>query len=213
MGGRRWKEEDENLLCEFYETHGASLCAEVLERTVSSIHCRAQILGLKSKYFELKTTENYVQELISKNIPYRPLEDYKGCFTPIKHSCPLGHEWSSSTPSNILRFEAGCTKCSKTGFNPDKPAKLYYVRIINSGKTYYKIGITNRANWKRRFSSDTNCDISVLHLEEFTNGEEARRKEKNILREYSSDITSDTVLLSGNTEIFDRDVLALDKGV
>lgn len=59
-----------------------------------------------------KTTDQYLEELSSKNITIVPLEDYINSTTKIIHSCVYGHEWTA-TPDSILQFH-GCPYCSGT---------------------------------------------------------------------------------------------------
>lgn len=57
-----------------------------------------------------KTHEQYVEELINKNIAIEPLERYVGCDANIKHKCKIcGYEWNPR-PSSIL-YGCGCPKC------------------------------------------------------------------------------------------------------
>lgn len=65
-----------------------------------------------------KTHEEYVQELESKNIVYRPLEPYNGSTKFIKHSCPAGHVWVGR-PDRVLA-KHGCNKCSTNTFKTHK---------------------------------------------------------------------------------------------
>lgn len=203
----RWTKEQDKLLQELYPDFGASYLSNKLAKSIPAIQQRAQKLKIKSNYNQIKTNDEYIDDLEAKGISYRPLEDYKGANTPIKHICANGHTWNTSSPSNILRFEAGCTECR----NLNGPTKLYYVKIIKDSKTYYKVGITNRKNWKRRFSNDLqDADFKLLYLEEFPNRLLARAKEAEILAKYKNYLTTDKPLVAGNTEVFDKDVLNVD---
>lgn len=57
-----------------------------------------------------KTHEEYLLELQTKDIVYRPLEPYNGSTKYILHSCPVGHTWSGR-PDRILARH-GCNKCA-----------------------------------------------------------------------------------------------------
>lgn len=203
----RWSPEQDEKLKELYPDFGASYVANALSKSIPAVQQRAQKLKIASNYNQIKTTDQYIDDLESRGISYRPYEDYKGANTPIKHICSEGHVWGTSSPSNILRFEAGCTECR--GLNGT--TKLYYIKILVDNKIYYKVGITNRPNWKRRFSRDLQkADIKLLYLEEFPDRKAAREKEKKILNLYADKVTKDKPLIAGNTEIFDEDVLNLD---
>jgi hypothetical protein len=65
-----------------------------------------------------KTHEEYLQELDSKDIIYRPLELYKGSNKFIEHSCPYGHTWYGR-PDRVLARH-GCNKCSINTFKTHK---------------------------------------------------------------------------------------------
>lgn len=203
----RWTAAQEQLLQKLYPDFGASYTANKIGKSIPAIQQKAQKLKIRSNYNQIKTTDDYIDDLEAKGITYRPFEDYKGAHTPIKHICSNGHVWNTSSPSNILRFEAGCTECK----NLNTPTKLYYVKIIKNGKIYYKLGITNKNNWKRRFATDLQtCDFKLLYLEEFPTRELARKKEKEILSKNREYLTKDKPLVAGNTEVFDKDILNFD---
>ena len=94
------------------------------------------------------------------------------------------------------------------GFNPNKPAILYYLSI-NNGQAY-KIGITNHSV-EVRYSSKDLAKIKVINVIEYSNGKDAYKSEQLILKEYSyAKYEGDPLLESGNTELFTHDVLLLD---
>ena len=102
----------------------------------------------------------------------------------------------------------GCPICGLTGFQESKPAILYYVSVDN-GKAY-KIGITNRTI-KQRFGADFD-KITVLGYASFLTGSDARERETQILREFSEHrYTEEPLLLTGNTELFTKDILQLTR--
>lgn len=110
-------------------------------------------------------------------------------------------------PNGHLRG-AGCPKCGKYGFDPFKPATLYYLSVDNG--TYYKIGITNRSV-KERFTLSDMRLINVIKTWDFVSGEDARTKETKILKRYKEfRYVGDDILSSGNSELFNVDVLGLD---
>ncbi len=93
------------------------------------------------------------------------------------------------------------------GFDPHKPAILYYLKHIESG--YYKSGITNLSIFKR-FGKKSK-EFVVLNIENFENGKDARDREKEILEEYTEHrIYFEEFKNNGATEFFSRDILGLD---
>lgn len=138
---------------------------------------------------------NYPEELVTKGVPYIPLEEYVNWETPILHLCLEGHTWKAR-PQNILKG-TGCPNCAKYGFKPDKPAILYYIKI----GIYYKIGITNRTI-EDRFRRDKDKSIEILKIIEFSNGYDARQLEKRIFEKHNPIIADGYLKSGGNTELF-----------
>jgi len=102
----------------------------------------------------------------------------------------------------------GCPYCAKTGYDCSKPGILYYLSIDKGFA--YKIGITNKTV-ETRFTAKELERILILRTWKFDNGQEAYDMEQKILKEfYNSRYTGDNLLLNGNTELFNRDVLNLD---
>lgn len=67
-----------------------------------------------------KTHEQYVQELIDKNIPIDPLEEYVNCKTNILHKCKIcGYMWDTK-PCTIL---AGCG-CPICGIDESRKIRM-----------------------------------------------------------------------------------------
>ena len=104
----------------------------------------------------------------------------------------------------------GCPSCSKTGFNVDAPAMLYYLKVNNHGQILYKIGITN-LDVNQRYPSKDLKKITILLEQMFENGKSALRMEQKILNKYKVfKYIGEPVLKRGNTELFTEDVLNLD---
>jgi len=143
-----------------------------------------------------KDTKSYQAQTL-----YQVLEPYINSVTPISHKCDKDHIWKAS-PNNILRGR-GCPSCSKSGFDPLLPAKLYYIKIGD----YYKLGITNRSI-RERFYGD-NKPIEILLERNFLIGKDAYIKEQELLAQYKDyRITVPGYLRSkGNTELFGVDLL------
>jgi hypothetical protein len=132
---------------------------------------------------------------------------YLGANRPTTFACDSGHEWQG-TPSNVMRG-SGCPRCAKYGFDVKRPAVAYYIRVTSAHGTLYKIGATNRAV-EARFQPTELKQIEVLMTWEFETGAQALDFERKILQKYAQyRWQGPPVLRIGNTELFDRDVMAL----
>jgi len=158
-----------------------------------------------------KTTDTYIEALLEKDINIAPAEKYINVKTHILHEClDCGHIWNA-TPNKIL-MGRGCPSCAEYGFNADKPAILYYIKIVSyHQEVYYKIGITNRTI-KDRFFRDRDKTIKILLQKEFELGTDARLEEQSILSKYKDKRVTvpDFLKSGGNTELFEIDILGLD---
>jgi len=206
-----WSAEEENILKEFYPTKGREYCAELLKREVKTITQKANRLGLRrDNQYGKWTHKEYDRALMEAEIEAYPIEEYKGYGIPILHSCLEGHTWSTR-PNTLLSYKTGCPQCSDSSFKIDKPAILYYIKICNKGKTYYKVGVTNRTV-QQRFPTSIKF-ITILKETKFKVGKDALEHEKLILSTYKDKrvTVSDLLVERGNTELFEEDVLKLDK--
>lgn len=138
------------------------------------------------------------------------LVEYKSAHTPVIIICPE-HGVTEQRARDHLKRRPLC--CAETGFDRNKPAILYYVRIKREGDSpLYKIGITNNS-LARRYSVTDLQKIECIETVEFDRGEDAYDLEQLYLRDFKSDAyAGEDILQSGNTEIFTRDILELDKG-
>lgn len=108
------------------------------------------------------------------------------------------------TPAHHLGG-TGCPQCATYGFNINKPAILYYLKI-NGGQAY-KIGITNRSV-NERFSIKDLKSIEVVFSINFQTGKDALYYEQQILKVFCDNrYTGINLLESGNTELFSTDIL------
>jgi len=99
-------------------------------------------------------------------------------------------------------------RSNKRGFDVSKPAILYYLSVL--GGSFYKIGITNRSVKKRFLKKDLD-NIKIVHEWYYENGLDAYNEETKIKKEFEyAKYKGDNVLIDGNTELFDRDILLLD---
>lgn len=130
---------------------------------------------------------------------------YLGSNKKVIITCPIHGDWEQ-TPSNHIRGN-GCPKCSKSGFNPNKPAILYYLKITtDTDKVFYKVGITNRTV-NERFSLTELKKIEIIKQRIYDNGQDALTKEREILQKYKEyKYHGPKILESGNTELFIRDI-------
>lgn len=118
-------------------------------------------------------------------------------------TCPV-HGDFIQLPYNHIRG-AGCNSCTRKGFDPGKPATLYYLKI-NNGEAY-KIGITNRTI-NERFSIQDLKKIEVIFTKHYDIGQKAREKETKILANCKKfKLQNSTLLESGNSELFKINII------
>lgn len=109
---------------------------------------------------------------------------------------------------NLLSEVCVHMKRGSRGFNKQRSATLYYLSIQNG--TAYKIGVTN-TTIQKRFSSQELSTIRILKETHYEHGDDAYATEQFILKEFSyAKYTGDKLLISGNTELFNSDILGLD---
>ncbi len=131
---------------------------------------------------------------------------YKNRTTDVTIICRLHGEFEQR-PSNHL-IGHGCNSCTEYGFIPTKPAVLYYLKI--EGGIAYKIGVTNHDVQTRFINKDLE-KIEIIKTWVFDVGMDAYKKEQEILKQFKyAKYKGDDLLTSGNTELFNRDVLLLD---
>ncbi len=109
---------------------------------------------------------------------------------------------------------SGCTNCAFTGFNTNKPALLYYLKVNTDNYPLYKIGVTNYTV-KKRFSNNDLDKITTLQTSIYPLGEDALREEKSILKKFKTYKYEGNKILDsgGNSELFTKDILALDENI
>ncbi|OOZ61597.1 zinc-ribbon domain-containing protein [Solemya velum gill symbiont] len=151
------------------------------------------------------------KETVNERIRERGLKlvgDYISANTKTVFKCQIKHEWKA-TPGSILAG-TGCPSCAEHGFNPDKPAILYYLKIETRNQRVYKIGITNRTV-EERFTGDMD-KITILNIEHYEVGADAHEKEQQLLKQCAEYryIGDDILSQGGNTELFTKDILGLD---
>ena len=191
---KRWTEEEINFLRKNYPLYGKIYCADKLNRTVNSIRMKAARLKLKSSLKGQHNTinnENYLKRLIDTE--YEALEPYQRSQIKIKHKHKkCGYIWKVS-PNNLEKL-VGCPNCSKKGISLRKTfLYIIYFPILD----IYKVGTT--VNWKKR-KYDFGYEPKLLDLKEFNSGPEARKAEKELLKNVNLYNTGE--LKNGNTETF-----------
>lgn len=131
--------------------------------------------------------------------------NYTKASDKVKIMCPQHGEFTQYGTSHLSG--CGCPSCAISGFDFSKPAILYYLEINNG--IAYKIGITNRTV-ELRFSPKELENVKVLKVWEYIIGKDAYEEEQRILKEFKANKYTGTPLLSsGNSELFNTDVLLL----
>lgn len=131
--------------------------------------------------------------------------EYLGTYSRVKILCPIHGPFYQSPSTH--KTGCGCHTCNRTGFDFSAKSTLYYLEVLD-GKAY-KIGITNRSV-KERFTKTDLSKIRVMATWEFTNGLRCYKVEQELLKTFKEHRWRGAKLLkSGNTELFNRDVLSL----
>lgn len=71
--------------------------------------------------------------------------------------CREGHSWTASVGGRSGTKRSGCPSCSKTGFDPNKDAWIYFAR--HSDFDLLQIGITNNPQTRIKFHQKFNWEI------------------------------------------------------
>lgn len=125
--------------------------------------------------------------------------------------CPENHKHELSYKA--FRRGVRCGQCRSNGFNISLVGSLYYVCFDHpaSSRLLYKIGITN-GTIRRRYAAEQ-TPYRILCEQRFRVGVDAFNLEQAILKKHrASRYVGPKLLEDGNTELFCRDVLGLDKG-
>lgn len=214
---KKWTKEEDKILLDNYLSMGVNYCVVLLKnRDAQSVRHRASyVLGLNTNIIHkprLLSHEEYENRLLMMEASVYPVEKYINSRTKILHSCIEGHIWSVA-PHQILTSNSGCPICSNKTIDFSNSVLLYYVKIEYKNKIYYKIGITSKASSLERLKEDVNSKIIVPLLEKrYNKGVTAYKVEQFILNKYSSYKANVHILNSrGNSELFDKDILNLDK--
>lgn len=96
----------------------------------------------------------------------------------VSWKCQEGHEWKAQVyarTTNGGRRPTGCPDCAEFGFNPNRPAILYFIKHEPLGA--FKVGIANETSV--RLSSLTGKGWVVISTDLFQFGHQARFVEKS----------------------------------
>ena len=168
-------------------------------------------VGKRCAYCAKKRIDHSTVEQKFAEVGYTLLSKYLNkSKQPLEFVCDKGHRhkirWTDFRRGGRCPY---CPNPNVGGFKPSKPAILYYIKFTKKGKSFYKIGITNHSV-EKRYASEP-LPYEVLLEKTFLIGSLAQSEESQILRKYARYLYKDTdVLMSGNTELFTKDVLNLD---
>jgi len=159
----------------------------------------------------MDTNESFVkkaQEVHGWRYDYSKIE-YKNSQTKITILCPEHGEFEQKPNSHLNG--RGCPDCAEFGFNPNKSAIVYYLRVVNpAGGNLYKIGVTN-TDVGNRFRAQDQPLITEIRTWKYNKGINALTHESAVLKLYGQfRYKGPPVLTNGNTELFVSDVLELD---
>jgi len=165
---------------------------------------------IKSSETQKGTIEEFIQKALKvHNNKYDYSKSiYQGVDKSIIIVCPIHGEFTQ-TPY-VHSKGHGCPHCTKHGFDRNKPAYLYYLKVItNSGKILYKIGITNRTV-NERFQLTDLDKIEIIKQKLYNKGQEALDWETKLKQLYKRfQYKGPNILSSGNTELFTEDIIAM----
>lgn len=171
---------------------------------------------LRKGYARLSNTDMFITKasLVHKNKYDYSLVDYTKARKKVIIICSKHGEFEQSSHHHLSGH--GCMKCSheltdiSKRMSSDKPHTLYYIKLTNGARSYYKIGVTSKTI-AVRFDAEKDWYIEVIESKLFEVGGDAFKAERDFLRKYSWYLTKDKPLhRKGNTEVFDLDVLNLD---
>ena len=97
----------------------------------------------------------------------------------------------------------------------NKPTMVYYIKVIANNEVAYKIGITTQ-NVYRRFKRDIKDGVHIIELahQMYQTGEQAYIVEQKLHHDHRQDArwkSKRHMLRSGNSELYSKDILGIDK--
>jgi len=151
------------------------------------------------------------KEIVNQRLKGRGIElvdDFTSVDSKTLFKCSEGHQWEA-TPNSVMKGH-GCPTCAKSGFDPSKPAILYYLKFDTDRGPLWKIGITNRT-LEERFREEK-TPFEMIKQWQYDDGSEALARETEILSTFKQHkYNGPAVLRDGNTELFENDILCLEK--
>ena len=167
----------------------------------------------KQKSKDNQHTKTNKQFISDSNIVHGNKYDYSkanyiNAHVKVTIICPEHGEFKQR-PSHHLHG-TGCSSCTKNGFNVQKQAILYYLKITtDTNQVLYKIGITNRTV-NERFNLTDLSKIEIVKQKLYDNGQDALDWETRLKRMYKEyQYKGPDILSSGNTELFTEDIIAM----
>ncbi len=126
------------------------------------------------------------KDLVNARLSYKQIlliGEYNGNITKTLFQCMHNHQWETR-PTTLLRG-GGCPKCSKSGFNPSKPAVIYIYHLTTINRVrYIGYGVSNGLETRRKQHKNSfiraNAQGELIHIFEFECGSEALCLEKFI---------------------------------
>jgi len=151
---------------------------------------------------DLKTTH---PALSSQADGWNPTKLSKGSNKKVSWVCENGHKWDASINARTGPFQSGCPTCSKSGFDPNRDAFLYFLE--HPSWFMFQIGITN--NIDERLSKHKKLGWSVLEIRGPMDGHLTRQWETSILRMLKAkgaDLSNDKIVgkFDGYTEAWSK---------
>ena len=133
---------------------------------------------------------------------------YINHYSKIVITCPIHGDFEQTAYRHLSG--CGCPSCAVSGFQPNKPAYLYYLKITtDTNQVLYKIGITNRTV-NERFNLTDLSKIEIVKQKLYDNGQDALDWETKLKRMYKEyQYKGPDILSSGNTELFTEDIIEL----
>ena len=159
--------------------------------------CRDDSLRMTFEEFEKRSREIHGDR-------YNYFPPYITNGTKVKIECKE-HGFFWQVPTKHWSCQ-GCPQCTKYSYRIEKPATLYYIRII--GTDVHKIGITNKTV-ESRFSKEKG-KFEIIKQLTLSDGKEIQDIERRILRACKEfRYTGEPIFTNndGYTEMFYKDIL------
>lgn len=126
-------------------------------------------------YNDLATTH---PELAKEANGWDPSQIVAGYAKKLRWKCEFGHMWNATGHDRSRGDETGCPSCTNTGFDPNLPSYLYFLK--QPDWEMYQIGITN--NFQRRMMEHQKNDWELIELRGPMDGHLTQQWERAILR-------------------------------